>query len=102
MPTVSELCDAYLAALPMLLPRRPKKPSTIATDRSRIEAHVKPLLGAMPADAVTPRDVQAFMHKVAAGASAKREKLGPYAVSNVRGGRGAASRTVGLLGGVFA
>ncbi len=68
MPTVAELCDAYLAALPALLlrrARRPKKPSTIATDRSRIEAHVKPLLGAMPADAVTARDVQAFMHKVA-------------------------------------
>ena len=105
MPTVAELCDAYLAALPTLLlrrARRPKKPSTVATDRSRIEAHVKPLLGAMPADAVSQRDVHAFMHKVAAGASAKREKLGPYAVSNVRGGKGAASRTVGLLGSVFA
>jgi integrase len=105
MPTVAELCDAYLAALPTLLlrrARRPKKPSTIATDRSRIEAHVKPLLGAMPTDAVTSRDVQAFLHKVAAGASAKRERLGRHAVSNVRGGRGAASRTVGLLGSVFA
>ena len=105
MPTVAELCDAYLAALPTLLlrrARRPKKPSTIAADRSRIEAHVKPLLGAMPADAVTARDVQAFMHKVASGTTAKRKKLGPYALSNVRGGRGAASRTVGLLGSVFA
>jgi integrase len=105
MPTVTELCDAYLAALPTLLlrrARRPKKPSTIATDRSRIEAHIKPLLGAKPADAVTQRDVQVFMHRVASGASAKREKKGVRAVSNVRGGRGAASRTVGLLGSIFA
>ena len=42
------------------------------------------------------------MHKVASGTTAKRKKLGPYALSNVRGGRGAASRTVGLLGSVFA
>ncbi|MBP0491620.1 tyrosine-type recombinase/integrase [Pararoseomonas indoligenes] len=105
MPTVAELCDAYLAAVPNLLlrrERRPKKPSTIATDKSRIAAHIKPLLGSMPVDAISQRDVQRFMHGIAAGASAKRSKLGSRAVSNVRGGRGAASRTIGLLGSIFA
>jgi len=55
MLTVSELCDAYLAAAqngdPRLLKRNgsPKKLTTLANDRGRVEGHIKPLLGAMPA-----------------------------------------------------
>lgn len=39
MPTVAELCDAYLKAVPTLLLRRagrPKKESTLVTDRGRM------------------------------------------------------------------
>lgn len=47
--TVAELCEEYLmaAAQGRLLTRRGdnKKESTLTTDRSRIEAHIKPLLG---------------------------------------------------------
>ena len=47
--TVSELCDLYLADAidGRLVTRRraPKKASTLATDRGRIERHIKPLLG---------------------------------------------------------
>jgi hypothetical protein len=51
---------------------------------------------------VTSRDVENFMHQVEDGKTAKREKTGKArGLSNVRGGRGAASRTVGLLGGIF-
>lgn len=102
--TMAELCDAYVAALPTLLirrDRRPKKESTVLNDRSRIEAHIKPVLGALLVDAVTRKHVAAFMHKIAQGATAKREKRGPRAVSHVRGGQGVASRTVGLLGAIF-
>lgn len=102
--TVAELCDAYVAALPTLLirrDRRPKKESTVLNDKSRIEAHIKPLLGTLPVDAVTRKHVTIFMHKVASGETAKWEKRGRRAVSNVRGGKGVASRTVGLLGAIF-
>ena len=48
--TVTELCDLYLADAEAgrLLTRRKaaKKPSTLVTDRGRIERHIKPLLGA--------------------------------------------------------
>lgn len=104
MLTVTELCDSYIAALPTLLirrDRRPKKESTVLNDKSRIEAHIKPLLGTLPVDAVTRKHVTTFMHKVAAGETAKRVKLGKRAVSNVRGGKGVATRTIGLLGAIF-
>ena len=41
------------------------------------------------------------MHAVAAGDSARDSKTKPRGVSRVRGGVGAATRTVGLLGAVF-
>jgi integrase len=104
--TVADLCDLYLeaAAKGRLLTRRgkDKKKSTLATDRSRVEAHIKPLLGARQIPDVNRRDVEKFMHDVAQGASKRRSHLGrPRAVSTVRGGRGAATRTVGLLGAIF-
>jgi integrase len=103
--TVADLCDAYLADAEAgrLLTRRKcaKKASTLATDRGRIERHIKPLLGRLPVAAVTRDDVDGFMHAVAAGETALRQKTKPRGVALVRGGKGAASRTVGLLGGIF-
>src|ERR1700712_755587 len=47
--TVAELCDLYMADAEAgrLLTRvkRPKKPLTLRSDKSRIEGHIKPLLG---------------------------------------------------------
>jgi len=104
--TVSMLCDRYLADADAgrLLTRRrcAKKASTIATDRSRIDAHIKPVLGDLAVAAVTRLDVERMMHAVIEGRTAKRTKLPKaHALSVIRGGRGAASRTVGLLGGVM-
>jgi integrase len=104
--TVAELCDEYLtaAAQGRLLTRRGgnKKESTLATDRSRIEAHIKPLLGDRKVPEVTRQDIDKFMHEVAGGSTKRRCRLTrPRAISNVRGGRGAAARTVGLLGAIF-
>ena len=102
--TVGDLCTAYLQAAESgtLLTRRrvAKKPSTLATDRSRIDAHIRPLLGSMKVPAVTREDVERFMNAVAAGETRVRKKVGKN-LSNVRGGRGASSRTVGLLGAIF-
>ena len=65
-------------------------------------AHIVPLLGARKVTSVTADVVEEFMHDVIDGKVARKQKLGPRAVSNVRGGRGAASRTIGLLGAIFA
>jgi len=63
--TVAELCDLYLADVEVgrLLTRRKvaKKASTIATDRGRIERHIKPLLGRLKVAAVTREDIERFM-----------------------------------------
>ncbi len=104
--TISELCNLYLAdaIAGRLMTRRrsAKKTSTLATDRGRVERHIKPLLGRRTVGAVTREDVEAFMHDVAAGKTASRTKTKPRGLARVRGGRGTATRTVGLLGAIFA
>ena len=105
--TVSILCDLYIktAEAGGLLTRKkiPKKLSTLEGDRGRIERHIKPLLGSLPVPAVTSLDIDDFMHAVAAGKTAARIKTTKKrGVARVRGGKGTATRTVGLLGAIFA
>src|SRR5262249_43308762 len=104
--TVSELCEIYFAdaeAGPLGRGRRaPKKASTLATDRGRIERHIKPLLGRRAVASVTRTDTEAFMFDIAAGKTAGKTKTKARGLARVRGGRGTASRTVGLLGAIFA
>jgi integrase len=90
--TVDELCDEYLAH-----GCKHKKASTVQTDRSRIDRHIKPLLGRKKIDDVAQRDIRRFMEDVASGKSAVTRD----GRSVVKGGRGAANRTVRLLGGIF-
>jgi integrase len=103
--TVAELCDLYLADAEAgrLLTRRKvaKKASTLATDKGRIERHIKPQLGSMAVAAVMREDVERFMHAVAEGETAARIKTKKRGLARVRGGKGTASRTVGLLGAIF-
>jgi len=104
--TVGALCDLYLtdieAGRTLTRRRAPKKASTLATDRGRIERHIKPLLGSLKVASVTREDVDTFMHDVAAGKTAGKTKTAKKrGLANVRGGRGTASRTVGLLGAIF-
>jgi integrase len=103
--TITELCDLYLADAEKgrVLTRRKaeKKPSTLATDRGRIERHIKPLLGRMTVPAVDREDVERFMHAVAEGETAARIKTGLHGLARVQGGKGTATRTVGLLGAIF-
>jgi integrase len=103
--TISELCDLYLDEAEtgrlMTRLRRAKKASTLATDRGRIERHIKPLLGRRAVASVTRDDIEAFMHDVAVGKTAGKTKTKPRGLAHVRGGRGTASRTVGLLGAIF-
>jgi integrase len=104
--TVSELCDLYLAdaMAGRLLTRRKvaKKASTLAIDVGRIERHIKPLLGRRAVAAVTPEDIESFLHDIATGQTAGRTKTAKKrGLARVRGGKGAANRAVGLLGGIF-
>ena len=76
--TVSELCDLYLEAARagrvLTRFRRPKRPSTLAIDVGRIERHIKPLLGRLPARDVSAGDVQRMADAIAAAKPPARSK----------------------------
>lgn len=104
--TVAELCNQYFedAEAGRLLTRTKtsKKPSTLLTDKGRIQRHIIPLMGRLSVAAVSRDDVDAFMHAVADGKTAGRTKTAKkHGLAHVRGGKGTASRTVGLLGAIF-
>jgi len=104
--TVADLCEQYFAdaSAGRLLTRRKeaKKPSTLATDKGRIDRHIVPLMGRLAVAAVTREDVEGFMHAVADGKTAGRTKSAKkHGLARVTGGKGTASRTVGLLGAIF-
>ncbi len=103
--TVAELCDRYLVAVRagQILTKSdtPKKASTLATDEGRILRHIKPLLGKKLVRKLTAKDIEDFLHAVAAGKTAVDEKTGKHGRAIVEGGRGTATRTVGLLGGIL-
>lgn len=106
--TVSQLCEDYFVAADkgLVIGRagRPKKASTLALDRSMVEAHIKPLLGKRLVIDLKRSDIQKFVGSVTAGktAMAKPEKSG-----NLRGrirrpgGPGAASRCTQTLGAIL-
>ena len=81
--------------------RRSSKKARPSPLIGRIERHIKPLLGRRTVSALTREDVEAFMHDVAAGKTASRTKTKPRGLARVRGGRGTATRTIGLLGRNF-
>jgi len=104
--TVRELCEKYLTATEKGLilgkANRPKKPSTLYTDRGRIERHIIPLLGSKLVIELTTPDINRFLREVAGGKTAKIEKTRKLrGKSVVRGGLGTASHTTGLLGGIL-
>lgn len=94
--TVAELCNLYLEE-----GCATKKPGTILNDRSRIERHIKPLLGRRTVRAVTTADVDRVLRDVAAGKTARDEWTGPRGRAIVTGGEGVANRTIETLGAVL-
>jgi integrase len=104
--TVAEWCNTYLEAAEAgrILTRRRavKKPSTLTTDRGRVARHIKPLLGALKVASVTRADIERFRDAVTEGDTKARIKTRKHGLANVRGGRGTATRTLGLLGAIFA
>lgn len=94
--TFAKVCDLYLEE-----GCETKKPSTIATDRGRIKRHIKPLLGKKRIGEITRTDIEKFMRDVASGKTAADEKTKARGRAIVEGGKGTATRTVGLLGGIM-
>lgn len=94
--TVAELCDLYLAE-----GCTTKKPGTLEGDRTRIARHIKPLLGKIRLADLRRADIERAMADIAAGKTARDERTGPRGRSIIRGGKGAASRVVGLLGAIL-
>src|SRR5262249_40258889 len=92
---VKQLCEQYLENSP------PKKLSTIAADKGRIVRHIIPLLGARAVRDVTSADIRRFMTAVASGKTKVDVKTGKHGRAIVDGGKGTATRAVGLLGGIF-
>ena len=103
--TIRELCERYLVDAELgLVPgkrRLPKKPSTLASDRSRIDAHIVPLLGTRLVKELKRADIHQFLGDVARGKARRDRKTKPRGRSIVRGGLPTAARTVGLLGGIL-
>ena len=90
--SVAELCDQYI-----LHGCATKKDSTLGTDRGRIERHIKPLLGRTKVQDLTRADVKKFLQDIAQGKTATDVKTGKRGRAIVRGGEGAATRTVACL-----
>jgi len=88
--TVSDLCDLYLAEAKNRI-----KASTLAMDRSRIETHVKPLIGRFTVRSLTAADIERMKSNIIAGKTARpRKKEGRGGIAT--GGSGVAARTLGM------
>jgi len=104
--TVAELCDAYLQAAhaKLVITRfgRPKRASTIAIDVGRINRHILPLIGSIPANDLTRTDIQRMVDDIGRGKTTGRFKSGKKrGLAVVRGGSGSATRIAELLGGIY-
>lgn len=101
--TVAALCDWYLSAAETgrLLGRRrrPIKASSLAMDKSRIEAHIKPLLGKRVVSKLKLGDIEGAQADIAAGKTSKPRKGSRGGVTT--GGEGVAGRTMSTLHSIF-
>ncbi|WP_224741929.1 Arm DNA-binding domain-containing protein [Bradyrhizobium sp. 2S1] len=103
--TVEELALEYLdkAERGLILTRRgeAKSDSTLYVDKGRVHRHIIPLIGKKTVKGFTSTDAGRFQRDVISGKSAADVKTKARGRAIVRGGKGTAARTMGLLGGVF-
>jgi integrase len=103
--TVGEVCDWYLkeAEAGRILGRRgrPIKQSTLITDRERIEAHVKPLLGKRTVRSLSMRDMEEMQADIAAGKTVRPQPKKRPRGGIVLGGSGVGARTLAMMSAIF-
>ena len=103
--TVKELCERYLVdaehGLILGKKRQPKKASTLLVDRGRIARHIVPLLGSRRVKDLTTPDIYRFLTDITVGKTKANIKTRARGRAIVRGGRGTASRTTALVGGIL-
>ncbi len=101
--TVAEICDWYIAeaAAGRILGRRRRaiKASTLAMDRSRIESHIKPLLGRRRVGSLKLGDIEGAQADIAAGKTSKA-RVGSRGGATT-GGEAVAARTLSTLHALF-
>ena len=91
--TLADLCELYLAEAKSRI-----KASTWVLDRSRIETHVKPLIGRLTVRSLTAADIERMKADIIAGKTA-RARRGRGGI--VTGGSATAARTMGMLGTIL-
>jgi integrase len=100
--TVGELCDEYLEGGKGRI-----KASTLKVDMSRIEQHVKPLVGTRTVASLTPADMEKLLGDIIEGRSVKRAQKAATGQEKrprggiATGGPAVASRTLGMLGTIL-
>ncbi|HLK26500.1 MAG TPA: site-specific integrase [Caulobacteraceae bacterium] len=98
--TVADLIDRYLSEGP--LTKIDKRASSWASDESSLRRHLKVLLGDRPLSRLTRTDVATAAKGVLEGETATTVKTRARGAARVRGGLGAARRTLQTTAAMFA
>jgi integrase len=91
--SVNEMLDAYVASEQFA----GNAETTKATDRGRIDRHLRRLLGKAPADSVTHEQVLKAHRAIREGRTAARVKTKARGLAKVTGGPGTADQSIRLL-----
>ncbi len=95
--TMSDLCNLYIKE-----GCSHKKASTISNDVGRIENYIKPLLGNFRVTDIKDFDIEKFRDDIASGNNVRQKKnFKKRGSMQAIGGKGAATRTLRMLGGIF-
>ena len=97
--TVGQLVERYLVEGPKT--KLSKRASSWKTDRSYLSRHIVPLLGRRVLKHLTAAEVAATIKTIHDGVAPKDEKTGWRGVARIRGGPGAAERTLDSTSSMF-
>ncbi|WP_273792124.1 tyrosine-type recombinase/integrase [Brucella anthropi] len=105
--TLSGLCDQYTEAAGrgLIIGRagKPKKKSSIETDKGMIESHIRPLIGNKLVADIKRADIVKFVRDVQSGKTAKQRAASGKlrGTRRISGGNGAATRATATLGALL-